>query len=259
MKAYCLASSSAGNCYVFQFDGVPPLMVECGIPYSKIVEGCRKQNINLSEVSHCLVTHAHSDHCCAAANLDMRGIEILATKDTLNEGKIDGRVLEVDKPNKIADGLYVLPFLVDHDIKGAAGFVIKTANECVIFVNDHKKWDANLKNFKPDYIFIECNYEHVMVHAQYYALRKSKKSGLLGEKELRETNIKLAQFERNINSHCSLHGTIVGLNKLNLTRCQAIFLMHLSDRYANEYKMKNEVERTFGIKTYVCQKSGGIK
>ena len=86
-----------------------------------------------------------------------------------------------------------------------------------------------------------------------------KRDGGLSDATLREVNMKLAQHERNLNSHCSLNGTIKGLEKLNLKNCKAIFLMHLSDRYANEYKMKNEVQNRFHIRTFVCKKDGGIK
>ena len=35
--------------------------------------------------------------------------------------------------------------------------------------------------------------------------------------------------------------------------------MHLNDRYSNEYRMKNETQAMFGVKTYVCKAIGGIK
>lgn len=259
MKPYCLASSSAGNCYIFEFEGVPPLMVECGIPYSKIIQGCNKQFINLSKVKNCLITHAHTDHCLAARELNLRGINIYASQPTLDKLKIKGRTLELLKPNKITDGLFVLPFEVDHDCNGSIGFVIKTQKECVIFVNDHKLWKVNLSKFKPDYVFIECNYDHKMVYAQYHQLKRLRDSGNIPQSELMEINTKIAQHERNINSHCSLAGTIRGLEKLDLSQCKSIILMHLSDRYANEYKMKNEIMRRFAIQTLVCGKGGSIK
>ena len=66
-------------------------------------------------------------------------------------------------------------------------------------------------------------------------------------------------MDRNIKSHASLRGTERGLSMMNLSNCKAIFLTHLSDRYANEYKMKNEIQAMFGAKTYVCGRKGGIK
>ena len=54
-------------------------------------------------------------------------------------------------------------------------------------------------------------------------------------------------------AHCRDH-----LKKLNLSQCKAIFLMHLSDRHANENKFKETIFEATGINTYVCKKNGGI-
>lgn len=262
MKPECLASSSSGNCFIFKFDikGVPTyLMVECGIPIKQIYNKLNSLGISFSDISACLITHAHGDHCCAARDIQKRGIPIFASKETLSAIFLNGNSLEIEKPQKIVDGLYVFPFIVDHDIEGALGFVIKTSKETVIFINDHKKWFANLINFKPDYVFIECNYDHKMVYAQMHELEKKINSPSFDDREKREFSTRLKQHERNLNSHCSLLGTLKGLSKLNLKNCKHIVLMHLSDRYANEYRMKNEVYFATHIPTSACMKGGGIK
>lgn len=262
MKVECLASSSSGNCFIFTFDvkGMPTrLMVECGIPLRNIYSKLNDLNIDFSSICACLITHAHGDHCCAARDISKRGIPLIASKETLQFLYLKGQELELEKPNKIVDGLFVWPFAVDHDIDGALGFIIKTAKETVVFINDHKKWQANLINFKPDYVFIECNYDHKTVYAQMHELEKKIKSPSFNEKEKREFQTKLNQHKRNLNSHCSLLGTLKGLSKLNLKNCKQIFLMHLSDRYANEYRMKNEVYFATHVPTSACLKGGGIK
>lgn len=262
MKAECLASSSAGNCFILEFNingEKAYIMVECGLPIKEIYKKLSERKILLSQIKACLITHAHGDHSKSAKALYDYGIEIFAEKRTIEQLSIKGKELIVEKPNRVLNGLFVMPFEVEHDCPGSVGFVIKTKEECVIFVNDHKRWTCNLSNFKPDYVFIECNYDQKVVYAQYYALKKEKDNGDIDEAQLKEINAKMNQHERNLNSHCSLAGTIKGLEKLNLRHCKAIFLMHLSDRYANEYKMKNEIEKRFLIKTYACQRNGGIK
>lgn len=262
MKAYCLASSSSGNCYILEFenDGIPTrIMVECGIPLKEIYKRSSEYGIDLSTIKCCLVTHAHGDHSKAAKDMIRLGIPLFAHKDTLSLLNLKGRELVELKPIGVCEGIKVMAFSVEHDISGAVGFVIKTKNECVMFINDHKRWTANLSNFKPDYIFIECNYDHTVVYAQVYELKKLKKNVVSGSLEAKDINSRLAQHERNINAHCSLNGTIKGLNKLNLKNTKCIFLMHLSDRYANEYKMKREVQLSTGIRTLVCYKAGGVK
>lgn len=261
MKVYCLASSSSGNCYVMDFDinGTHTLlMVECGLPYNEIVSRCNKNGIDLSKINSCLITHAHSDHSKAAKELQKRGVRIWASKETLGIIALQGQELALNTPKNVEKGVCVMPFKVEHDIDGAVGFVIKTEKETVIFINDCKKWNDNLINFKPDYVFIECNYNQKMVYAQLHEFKEMNECDI-PELERKENNIKIKQHERNIDAHMSLHGCLVGLSKLNLRYCKMICLMHLSDRYANEFLMKNEVMRQTGVRTYVCQKSGGIK
>lgn len=262
MKSYCLASSSSGNCFIFEFEingESTRIMIECGLPISDVYKKLNENGILLSSIQACLITHAHSDHCKCASTIESLGIPLFASKQTLELISCRGNELIPNTPNRVLNGLYVMPFEVEHDIDGALGFVIKTKDECVIFINDHKRWTANLKSYKPDFVFIECNYDNKMVYAQLHELKKQLKNGISNPYEEDKVKGKINQHERNVNSHCSLHGTLVGLSKLNLTNCKAIFLMHLSDRYANEYKMKNEVEGTYYIKTYVCKKLGGIK
>ena len=262
MKVTCLASSSAGNCYIMDFEvgsNHTLLMVECGLPYIEIVKRANQYNVDLSKVESCIITHGHSDHCMSAKDLNLRGVKIYASENTLNVCKLSSNKLEVEKPQKVANGVVVWPFEVEHDIDGAYGFVIKTAKETVIFINDCKLWKTNLINFKPDYVFIECNYNHSMVYAQLHALEKENEDICISDALRAENSLRIEQHKRNINSHMSLHGTKVGLSRLNLNHCKAIFLMHMSDRYANEYLMKNEIYQLYRIPTYACKKIGGTK
>ena len=262
MNVKCLASSSAGNCFIMELDvngETTRIMVECGLAIGEIYSKLSAYGILLSSIKACLITHAHQDHCKSANKISSLNIPVFASKDTLEAISCKGNELLLEKPNRILNGVFVFPFKVEHDIDGAVGFIIKTAKECILFVNDHKKWDIDLSNFKPDYVFIECNYDHQIVYPQIYSLKRRRENQNLSDQEIKEINISLKQNERNVNSHCSLKGTMMGLHKLNLSYCQAIFLMHLSDRYANEYKMKNTIQTEFGIRTYVCKKDGGIK
>lgn len=262
MKAYCLASSSAGNSFIldFEIEGVSTkVMIECGLPLSQIYSKCSENGIKLSEVVGCLITHSHQDHCKSARELSRLNIPLFASKGTLEAISCKGNVIEPKQKFRVANGLFGMCFNVEHDVEGSVGFILKTASECVIFIIDHKRFTTNISHFKPDYVFIECNYDHKVVYPQYHELQKRKEDLGFDDDERREINVKLKQMERNINSHASLRGTEKGLAKMDLSNCKAIFLTHLSDRYANEYKMKSEIQAMFGIKTYVCKKQGGIK
>ena len=262
MKAYCLASSSNGNCFIFDFDingKSTKIMVECGVSMKTIYQKCNEFGIGVNEVQACLITHSHQDHCKSARELTRLNIPLFASKHTLEAISCKGNVIEPKQIFRVADGLFGMCFNVEHDVEGSVGFVLKTATECVIFIIDHKRFTTNISHFKPDYVFIECNYDHKVVYAQYEQLKKRRTELDIRDDEMREVNVTLKQMERNINSHASLRGTEKGLAKMDLSNCKGIFLTHLSDRYANEYRMKNEIQALFGVKTYVCSKNGGIK
>lgn len=262
MKADCLASSSEGNCFVFTFDieGQPhKILVECGLPLAVIYRKLNELQIKLSDIEACLVTHYHTDHSKCVNELIKRDIPVFASKETLEKLSAKGNVIYPKQKFRVLNGLFALGFPVEHDAEGSMGFVIKTLNETVIFINDNKRWTCNLMHIKPDYVFIECNYDHKFVYPQISELNKRAEELANDDPEKREINEKLKMLNRNVNSHMSLRGCIRGLQKLNLSMCKAIFLLHLSDRYANEYRFKNEIQQQFGIRTYVAKKGGGIK
>ena len=262
MKAYCLGSSSSGNAFILDFDidgKSTKVLIECGFQLSYIYQKCNELGIGLNEVEACLISHSHQDHCKSARELSRLDIPLFASKETFKALSIKGNVIEPKQKFRVANGLFGMAFEVEHDIEGSYGYVLKTKDECVIFIIDHKRYTTNLSHLKPDYVFIECNYDQKVVYPQYHELVKRKDELGFEDEERHEINVKLKQMERNINSHASLRGTEKGLAKMDLSNCKAIFLTHLSDRYANEYKMKNEIQALFGVKTYVCKKIGGIK
>lgn len=262
MKAKCLASSSSGNAFILDFDiegKSTKILLECGLPYQEILKKCNENGIAFSDIEACLITHSHQDHCKSAKELYKRKVPIIAHYKTLEQLNIKGQGIMPKQKFRVANGLFGMAFDVEHDVEGSVGYILKTEKECVIFIIDHKRFTTNISHVKPDYVFIECNYDQKVVYPQINELNKRKEVLLPDDEERHEINVKLKQMERNINSHASLRGTEKGLAKMNLSNCKAIFLTHLSDRYANEYKMKNEIQSIFGVKTYVCSRNGGIK
>lgn len=251
MKFINLASSSAGNCYYIELDrkGLPPvkLMLEAGLSYQEIVKKATRENIDLTILNAVLITHGHGDHCKGAKDLLRRNHQIYANSDVI--GRINGKESNIFIKNEvrlIAADTKVMPIEVQHDAPDSLGFVIKTSEECILFVNDCKFFEVNLENIAFDYVFIESNYDGQVLH---FAYEEAKKQNDI-------SNIK--RYERLFNSHMSLSHCIKHLQHLNLIKCKAIFLMHLSDRHANENKFKNEVKKITKVNCFVCKKNGGI-
>lgn len=262
MKLKCLGSSSAGNCYLLQFSAEnynQVIMVEAGYNWKEILRlvGINNAFDMLWNTKACLITHGHSDHAKGIKQLTFNDIPVYASEEVHKqyETTLRGKILKAGETKCIAPDIFVYPFKVEHDYPNSLGFIIKCSrtNETILFVNDCKYYEADLSKFKFDYIFMECNYIDKQTRTIYHEALKA------GDQ------VVVKQYERVINSHMSLATTTKNIAKLNLTNTKAIFLMHLSDRNANEYKMKLAIEketiRKCGIKkqVFVCQRNGGVK
>lgn len=256
MKLTCLGSSSSGNCYVMSFDmgeGQRPLslMVECGLPYQTIIKRATPYGLKLSELDGCLITHSHKDHCLAALDLSKRGIQIYATKGTLDAvGVRTGWPLAYGRPTPITNGCAVMAFRVEHDAPEPAGFIIKTRKESVMFAIDSKKWIDDVSAIAPNYLFIEANYDPTLMAAEQFSLQKR---GSLTDIQKYKVN------ERIKRSHMSIEQTLVQLTKINKTKLISIFLTHLSDKMSAPTNWKQQVSAMTGVPCYVCRKDGGIE
>ncbi len=251
MEFINLASSSSGNAYYISLErkDLPPvkLMLEVGLPYDELQRKAVQNGINLADMDAFLITHGHNDHCRAMKPLLERNRPVWANSAlvTANKGN-PARVLTHNEYRFIAAETKVLPFSVEHDAEDPLGFIISTDVETILFVNDCKFFTADISKIPFDYIFIEANYDGQVIHFAYEEAKK----------ENDVSNIK--RYERLINSHLSIRHTIDILKKLNLSQCKAVFLMHLSDRHANENLFKSRCTEEIGIRTFVCKKHGGI-
>ncbi len=257
MRLTALGSSSDGNCFVMTFEMGEgrkplPLMVECGFPYQTIARKANTYNIRISELVGCLITHSHKDHSVAARDLAKRGVAMYATKGTLEAVGLEGRGyrLEYHKPTMIANGLAVMPFVVEHDAPEPAGFIIKTPFETVIFAIDSSEWVDDLSEIPADYVLIEANYDKRLMSMEQFSLQKR---ATLKDMQRYRLN------ERIKSSHMSFDDTLATLSALNKTKLKTVFLTHLSDRMSAPQIWKERVMALTGVPCRVCRKTEGIE
>lgn len=248
MRFINLASSSSGNCHYIELDrkDLPPvkLMLEVGLSYSDILSKCITNQIDFNSIDAFLVTHGHGDHSRAVMDLIKRHKRVFANHELTLANPLT--TLESAKTSFIAVDTKVIPFDVEHDAPHSLGFVITTGLETILFVNDCKYFNADLSHIKFDFIFIESNYDGVKIH---YAYEQAKDLNDKGN---------ILRYERLINAHMSNSTCVKHLKKMDLSNCKGIFLMHLSDRHANEYQFKKNVMDATGVKCYCCKKNGGF-
>ena len=225
---------------------LPPakIMLEVGFPLKEIQKKLIVKKININEIEAYIVTHNHNDHSCAAKDLIARNKKVYGNKYITNDNPVT--TLEHNEKRYVAADISVTPFKVEHDAPDTLGYIIQSSLETILFVTDCKYFSADLSRIKFDYVLIEANYDGQSIH---FAYNEAKNNSDLA-------NIK--RYERLMNSHMSLKNCIEHLNRLDLSNCKAIFLMHLSDRNSNEHVFIDRVKKATGVKTFACKKNGGI-
>lgn len=226
-----LGSNSRGNCYLLS-TSKETLIIECGVKYKEILAGL---DYDLSNVVGCLVTHEHKDHSKSMKDLMEDGINIYASKGTiensLNEEEINPyRIKSVNKKPFKVSGFTVLPFNVHHDAEEPLGFLINHKEiGNLLFLTDTYYCDYNFKNL--NHILVECNYSKEYLEDETLSLRN-----------------------RIVNSHFELGNVINFLKSNELDKVRNVMLLHLSSSNANENHFKDEVEKNIGLPVTIAKK-----
>lgn len=261
IKFVCLASSSSGNAFLMRFPAIADnekerlLLVECGLPIRDLETKLFDSNTLIKDIDACLITHAHSDHSESMVDLLTRGVNVYANASTIGQhgGNPKAHIISHDDFSEPISGLTVYSFNTAHNVP-ILGFLIydSVTRKTIMFITDTRTFEPSFaKSLIIDYLFIECNH----VRQQLEMVIKS----IMASDDPKD-KARLIKYERQRDVHLSLLGTkkmirdYIGINKDT-----SVFLIHLSTELANEYVMKKEIETTFGVKTYVCGKKGGIK
>lgn len=231
MRLKVLGSGSAGNCYLL-FNKNETLIIECGLPYKTILKGL---NFSLNNVVGALVTHEHMDHSKAIKDITMNGIDVYASEGTLVRSMPiahRGKTIKSEEQFKVG-GFTILPFATQHDAAEPLGFLISHKDiDKLLFATDTYYIQYKFSGLK--HLLIECNYS----------------------KEILERNINNGlnptRAKRLLKSHFSLDHVKEFLKETDLSQCEDITLIHLSDGNSNAAQFKKEIERLTGIPTYIA-------
>lgn len=224
-----LASSSKGNAY-FVSDGETVLLLECGLPYKRLVE---KSGFTLMDTTACFVTHDHKDHCLAAPQLVKHGIPVYMSEGTARALELwDAEIIEPHEPVQV--GFFrVMAFPVIHDAAQPVGYLIDDTRtgERLIFAADTRGLSYIVP--KLTHIAVECNYEE----------------SLLQRSERIPDKLK----ERIRHSHFEIEDVIKWLKKQDLSKVLTVYLLHLSAANSRAGAWKERFAREFpGIDFVIC-------
>ena len=132
-------------------------------------------------------------------------------------------------------GFTILPFETQHDAAEPLAFLISHEDMGkLLFATDTYYIQYKFNGLR--HLLIECNYS----------------------KEILEKNLNIGLNKslgsRLIKSHFSLENVIEFLKATDLSKCESITLIHLSDENSNAAQFKNEIERLTGKPVYIADK-----
>lgn len=235
MKLKVLASGSSANCYILE-SPTGTLILEAGLSWKEILKGL---NYKLDNVLACLVTHEHKDHSKSLGEVMAAGIDCYYSEGTAYATEIEShrsRFIRAKEPFSVGD-FNILPFDTEHDAREPLGFLIEytPTSERILFITDSYYCKYKFKSVH--HILVECNYikETLDENIEAGYIAPEAKAGLL-------------------QGHFSLENVKKFLKANDLSQCQNIVLLHLSDRNSDQNQMVREVEELTGIKPKVAEK-----
>ena len=225
------ASGSSGNCYRVS-DGRTPLLLECGIKIDQIRKGC---GFRLSEIRACLISHEHQDHSKAVKEIMCAGIDCYISAGTAEALGLSGHRLNIIKAKQqFRIGTWtILPFELQHDVFNLGFLLANQDGEKCLYLSDTMYCKYRFHGLT--HVAIECNYSLDI-------LKRNVEAGVV-PKELKGRILK---------SHFSLENVKKFLLANDLSKVEAIFLLHLSDNNSDSERFKMEVMELTGKPTYIA-------
>jgi len=229
-KSY--ASSSAGNLYTVT-DGGTKVMIECGLSYPKIRKAL---NFETSSIAGTLLTHFHADHSAGAKDVILRGIDLWASKQTIEACALTGhRVHSVEPLKPFSIGSWqVVGIDVKHDTEGCfAWLMTNQKGESLLFATDLAYMTYRFPRLSV--LAIEANFDEDII-------RGNVASGEVDRMVKRRTYA----------NHMSLQRVASFLHANDLSALREVHLLHLSEKNSSADDFKLAVQRITGCPVYIA-------
>lgn len=210
MKLFCLATGSAGNCYILENAAGKQLLLECGIRVRDITVS--PAFTSWKNISTCLITHGHSDHNLSKQKVENNGIETLGYHN-LKAGELLKR-----------DTWLIKSFRTLHNFDNSLGFLIKDtlSGKTFAFATDTAELPSLLN---VDFWLVECNYDNETL-----------------DKAIDQNVEQMFYLGGIIKNHMSLEYLQEYFKREEIKRPESVIACHLSKSNANPRKIKEWLE-----------------
>ena len=230
MNFLSLASSSKGNAYLVS-NGATTILLEAGLTMKEL----RKRSpVQINALDAAFITHEHMDHAKCAGRLCNMGVPVYMSEGTAIALDLeDANIMEQHETVEVGT-LKITAFDTYHNTEQPVGYAIEdvTTKERLVFavdtVNLNVRWSGLTQ------VAIECNYEDELLSRLFRLPDKVK--------------------ERIRRSHMEIDTTIRYLHKLDLSKVQKIWLLHMSSSSGNAGRFLDRFEREFPeINIHICE------
>lgn len=143
MRLHIISTGSMGNCYVLTRDNEEKVILDCGVPVREIMKAL---DYDLKSVRAVLHTHFHGDHSIALQDLERMGLNVISP-------------CKMNIGSAMAGDWIISCFALPHNGTKNYGFVIQVDGKTILYLTDFEYCPYTFKNYKPDYIIVECNYQ----------------------------------------------------------------------------------------------------
>jgi phosphoribosyl 1,2-cyclic phosphodiesterase len=233
MNIYPIASGSTGNCILISHGGYN-LLLDAGIKVTTIRKHLQKNNIRLTQIDGCLISHGHGDHSKSIKDLCELSIDCYMSQDTAKMLNINHHRVHIVDPGKLfyLSRCHIYPFPVKHDLTNY-GYVIcyndyKYSNKTILYTTDMQY--IKFAGFKGlTHILIECNYD-------LNTLRENVNNGKINES---------AKY-RIMKNHMNLETVKNFLKANDLNQVEEIWLLHMSKNNIDANYAKEEIQKLTG-------------
>lgn len=230
MTFYPLASSSKGNAY-FVSDGDSAILIDCGLTLKELR---KRAPAPVSSISAAFITHEHKDHSKCAGQLLRMGLPVYTSEGTARALEMENAiVLEPGEVVNITEHFRIMPFEVFHDASQPFGYLLQDTRtqEKLLFAID----TVNLNYIIPGltHIAIECNYADDILALSTRLPEKTK--------------------YRIRRSHMEVETALKYIKKLEISKVQTIYLMHMSSASGDAGRFRAQFSRAFpGVEIVIC-------
>jgi phosphoribosyl 1,2-cyclic phosphodiesterase len=233
MKLKVIGTGSSGNCYILTDSDGQKFFIEAGLKKDDIIKGA---DYKLNKVVGGFVSHKHYDHARSLEAIRSYGGNWFAPYEALGQTSGLAGQYQVDGfANRSREGRWFHSNGDGSECPCYGAVIRHKEMGCLLYLTDAELCPWNFKNWKLDYILIECNYQDAYIDTE-----QAKASHVYG-------------------GHMELQ-TVIDFIKANQTEnLKKVIICHMSATNADPKEMQAAIEAETGIEVEIAEAGKIIK